>query len=205
MNSPEFPHEPATGKPADGVERLLASFAPRPSRLDRDRLLFLAGQASIETAVPTRTPWYWPASTAMASLCAAVLAIVLLVQASSSRDTSSGRGPALAGQGAPAGMSRPNPARESVRPASPDVEQPSSTHGSAKNPSVEASPPNLLAALEVAPNSVLQLRAASFREGFDTSPLGRTGAGREEPPSTYLRAVRSALERPQALSLELRY
>ncbi len=74
------------------VERTLASFAPRATRLDRDRLMFLAGQASAGAApaqgsklsVPThaKTSWHWPAATAALAALSLALALMLVVQAS---------------------------------------------------------------------------------------------------------------------------
>jgi hypothetical protein len=57
------------------VEKALASLAPRASTIDRDRLMFLAGQA---VGTPPRTRWLWPLSTA-ASLLLAVSLVLLLV------------------------------------------------------------------------------------------------------------------------------
>ena len=227
MNSPESPRDAAPGEPDAGIERLLASFAPRPSRLDRDRLMYLAGQAAVESAAMAasastvstasaspaspRTPWYWPASTALSSACAAVLAVMLLVQASATRDSFRGKGPALAGPKAPAGSSQtndatlPNSPRSTNSPSQPNSERPARASDSVSPSGLEVADAGALPSLDVAPNSVLHLRAASFREGLDATPPTRTGAGREEPPSTYLRAVRSVLDRPQSLSLELRY
>ena len=233
MNSPDSPRDAASGEPDARIERLLASFAPRPSRLDRDRLMYLAGQAAVESAAVAanastvshasaspaapRTPWYWPASTALSSACAAVLAVMLLVQASATRDSFRGKGPALAGPKAPTGSSQtndatllndatlPNSPRSTNSPRQPNSERPARSSDSNPPSGPEVADAGAFPSLEVAPNSVLHLRAASFREGIDAAPPTRTGAGREEPPSTYLRAVRSVLDRPQSLSLELRY
>jgi hypothetical protein len=57
------------------VETAMASLAPRPSTIDRDRLMFLAGQA---TRGRDRAGWLWPLSTA-ASLMVAVGLVALLV------------------------------------------------------------------------------------------------------------------------------
>ena len=68
----------------DGVlqrfEAQLASLAPRAARLDRDRLMFLAGQASAATGTiePLRRGWAWPAAfSAMTALAAALRVMVL--------------------------------------------------------------------------------------------------------------------------------
>jgi hypothetical protein len=56
------------------LERALGGLAPRPARLDRDALLFRAGQS----AAPRR--WLWPCSTAVATTVAVVLGVLLAVR-----------------------------------------------------------------------------------------------------------------------------
>jgi hypothetical protein len=55
------------------LERALAGLTPAPPQLDRDRLMFRAGQAS----VPRRS-WAWPTATAAFAVLAAVLGTVLI-------------------------------------------------------------------------------------------------------------------------------
>ena len=77
------------------VERVLAVVAPAPPRIDRDRLMFLAGIASATpgavvasggrepaevTAHSTRNNWFWPASTAALAATSLALAVALAVQ-----------------------------------------------------------------------------------------------------------------------------
>ncbi len=63
------------------IERLLKSLVPRESRLNRDRVMYLAGQASTDIgnrAAPQRfTRWIWPATTVCAT-CAGLLIGALL-------------------------------------------------------------------------------------------------------------------------------
>ena len=65
------------------VEAELAGLRPRTDRLQRDRLLYLAGQASLggpsarRTAVPG-VHWGWPAAVAAVSAVAATLLVMLL-------------------------------------------------------------------------------------------------------------------------------
>jgi hypothetical protein len=54
------------------VEASLGKLSPSPAALDRDRLMFQAGRASV------RVPWLWPAAAATATLTAAALALVLV-------------------------------------------------------------------------------------------------------------------------------
>jgi hypothetical protein len=56
------------------IERLLSSLVPRETRVNRDRLMFLAGQASAgsqKTRLRGLRRWIWPASTA----CSACLGL----------------------------------------------------------------------------------------------------------------------------------
>jgi hypothetical protein len=57
------------------VEAALASLKPGASGINRDRMMFLAGQASVSVPSPPpvrrSTPWHWPVAAA-ASLCLAI-------------------------------------------------------------------------------------------------------------------------------------
>jgi hypothetical protein len=70
--------------PSDRLETELTAFAPRPPRLDRDRLMFEAGRAeALKTAgIPTplrSIPWWlWPGSTLAMTAAAAALALALV-------------------------------------------------------------------------------------------------------------------------------
>ncbi len=58
------------------IERLLASLVPRESRVSRDRVMFLAGQASAVVSQRSRSlrlaRWMWPAAT-VCSACVGLL------------------------------------------------------------------------------------------------------------------------------------
>ncbi len=66
------------------IEAELASLAPRTDRLDRERLIFLAGQASVlgvaHRRASTSSGWGWPAATAVMTTVAAALMVTLLVR-----------------------------------------------------------------------------------------------------------------------------
>jgi hypothetical protein len=55
------------------LERLLAALPPRPASLDRDRLLFRAGQASMKRS------WAWPLAAVTMAATTGCLATMLLV------------------------------------------------------------------------------------------------------------------------------
>ena len=70
--------------PNSEFEQSLSSLAPRAARLDRDRLMFLAGQASggrqppVVMASSPASRWSWPAAfSAMTALAASLLVMLL--------------------------------------------------------------------------------------------------------------------------------
>jgi hypothetical protein len=65
----------ALGRPEmNDLEASLAGLSPSPAALDRDRLMFQAGRASVGVR------WLWPACTGAAVLTAAALALVLVLR-----------------------------------------------------------------------------------------------------------------------------
>jgi hypothetical protein len=63
------PHE----KGLSDLEKLLAALPPRPTTLDRDNLLFRAGQASM------RRSWVWPLAAVGMSVATGCLAMILVL------------------------------------------------------------------------------------------------------------------------------
>jgi hypothetical protein len=62
------------------IERLLASLVPRETRLNRDRVMFLSGQASAGSQKKwTRglRPWMWPAATVCSSCLGLIVGLSL--------------------------------------------------------------------------------------------------------------------------------
>ena len=95
-------------RPLTAIEQSLASCSPTPARIDRDRLMFLAGQANAlagelhqgsmkhETSaqdarkrltLPVRQSWLWPASTASFAATSLALALALVFRADSQPPT----------------------------------------------------------------------------------------------------------------------
>ncbi|MFH1267357.1 MAG: hypothetical protein ABIK89_16660, partial [Planctomycetota bacterium] len=66
------------------IEAELAALSPREDRMNRERLVFLAGRASVGGRVAGRgslvAGWAWPASTAGMTAVAATLLVMLLVR-----------------------------------------------------------------------------------------------------------------------------
>jgi hypothetical protein len=73
MSEPEERFQPLTP-----LEEALASIRPHVAGFDRERLLFLAGQASVQ---PTpRHGWAWPAACCTMTAVAAALCVALLIR-----------------------------------------------------------------------------------------------------------------------------
>ena len=80
-------HEPAE---LAAVEQALGSVVPTPPRIDRDRLMFLAGVASATPGSAGASPspigptqartWLWPASTAALAATSLALALALILR-----------------------------------------------------------------------------------------------------------------------------
>lgn len=60
------------------TESRLRLLAPRADRMDRERLIFLAGKASVEVVQLPTARWAWPASLAAMTALAATLLVMLL-------------------------------------------------------------------------------------------------------------------------------
>lgn len=78
-------HEELRDKELSELEAALGGLLPRPSRLDRDRLLFLAGQASAlgTPAAPKQAGGrhrLWPAVSAVSTAAAILFAVLLTVR-----------------------------------------------------------------------------------------------------------------------------
>ena len=73
-------YEPLNRAAAKPIEPLLRQLRPRASTVDRDRLMFLAGQAAASPAASPIRRWIWPAATAVATCAALVLAVLLLIR-----------------------------------------------------------------------------------------------------------------------------
>ena len=93
MNPDDRPHEESPAPKDMGTlpedlrlfEAQMKSLTPQPGRLNRDRLIFLAGQASVEgegrvTENSKTTAWAWPAAFTVSTAVAASLLFLLLTQ-----------------------------------------------------------------------------------------------------------------------------
>ncbi len=62
------------------VETEMASFSPGPSRLNRDRTMFLAGRAAVDASARVRSGWGWPTAFGAMTTVAACLVVAMVVQ-----------------------------------------------------------------------------------------------------------------------------
>lgn len=67
--------ESTTDPKLAALEKSLSALVPAPGRIDRDQLLFRAGQASVR-----RPPWLWQSATALVSVIAVGLGTALMLR-----------------------------------------------------------------------------------------------------------------------------
>ena len=169
-STPLSEHDPLEQDP---LEQALRQFTPRPSTLDRDRLMFLAGMETRGEGRGThaiqKQVWLWPALTAGMSTVAACLAFALAWQ-----------------------MSRPPLERIIVRevpaPAVSPVPQPQQeTVVQAENIANKPVPQQFISSplpLSLPASSVLQMRNLALRFGVEALPANqRSQAWSASPPS----------------------
>jgi hypothetical protein len=134
------------------LEQSLRQLTARPSGVDRDRLMFLAGQQSV-SGVPAlrRSQWFWPAATASMSTVAACFAIAFIWQLS--------REPEVRIVVREVPVEKPAPAQ--VATVNP---QPGSTASS--TPKMTSTP----VSLDLPATSVLQMRNFALRFGVEAIP-----------------------------------
>lgn len=73
-------HERELDEELTRIEAQMASFQPGPSRLDRDRTMFLAGRAGVGTAGRPRCGWGWPTAFAAMTAVSACLLTIAIIQ-----------------------------------------------------------------------------------------------------------------------------
>jgi hypothetical protein len=172
--------------PLKPMERALAGFSPAAPQIDRDRLMFLAGQASEQHRVgvvvnPSRplqragssgplrhgSRWLWPASTAVLAATSLALAVALFLRP----------GPQ------PLVVYRDRPSEAVVAAAS----QPRISPHADKIVSTVVSevPPT-----HVASNNYVRTREVALRMGLDALGSPATPAGGGSAPATYFELLR---------------
>jgi hypothetical protein len=77
-----MPHDQPSDDLGD-LAQALKQLSPA-GRIDRDRVMYLAGRQSV-AAAPAGGTWRWPAATALASAIAVALAVLLAVRSDGSR------------------------------------------------------------------------------------------------------------------------
>jgi hypothetical protein len=164
------------------VERTLASVAPTPPRIDRDRLMFLAGAASATPGSAGASPshasvsrtgaWLWPASTAALAATSLALAMALLV--------------------------RPDPPQRIVgdRPAANPVSPPAPS--TSEQPSIAVTVARRREPSDLPANNYLRSRDVALRLGLDA--LGSPAASGGGLPAPTYRTWLESFAAPQPTS-----
>ncbi len=158
------------------IEAALASLVPRGDRLDRDRLMFLAGQASVVRRGPDGAAragrWAWPSAFAAASAVAASLLVALAMRWGPGSDNRVAQVP-----------SPPQPTTAGLQPPAPS---PTVTFQAAS----PRWPP--------ARDAYHQLLARVLDRGLDAwrTPAGNGGTMTGAAPATYREMLGTLLESP---------
>ena len=176
-----------TAQEQSAIERALATVAPAPPRIDRERLMFLAGAASATAESQNATEgvpysadlrpltsgadWRWPAATVALAATSLALAIALLI--------------------------RPTPAErivyvaQPVRAADQAIPEDKTVRPSSEVPQIaQATTGKLALAASVPQHNYLRSRDVALRLGLDALGTLPSGGDSDEPSPTY----RSLLE-----------
>ncbi|WP_425617416.1 hypothetical protein NA78x_001093 [Anatilimnocola sp. NA78] len=163
MDHPE--HEQPLNDDLLSLERSLRQLQPLACRVDRDRLMFLAGQAAaapvVEPAtlvVPSSRTWLWPAATAAMTAVSACLLVALSLQMS--RPSAA---PIMAGE-------KPAPI---VQPDRTVVQAPLTKPMNPAPVVPRLLPPSSIS-LSLPAGSVLRMRDVALRLGVDALPAGNS-------------------------------
>jgi hypothetical protein len=160
------------------VEQTLAATTPRPPQIDRDRVMFLAGAASVKGSgivvqgSGTRKAagrWTWPAATAALAATSLALAIALIVRTNAPPQV--------------VYIERPAPAAPAMRP-----QVAIQTEHSPVTPAMEpvvAAAPRPAQAPQVPPDNYLRTREVALRMGLDALAAPRGASGNSASPMTY--------------------
>lgn len=142
--------------PGDLLENTLRQFAPRPSGIDRDRLMFLAGtQSQGPSKQRPKGFWLWPVATFVSTGVAACFAIALGLQ-----------------------MLQPPQERIVVRQILVQPQQTAVVADVPAAPAYVSAPPSLNSPLSLSlpAGSLLQMRNVALRFGVDALPTDRAAS-----------------------------
>ena len=145
-------HEPVgpLSEEARRTEQSLKQFQPRAVNLDRERLMFLAGQVAVSGGTEQHRKWFWPSATLAMSTVAACLLVALTLQ-----------------------MSRPPVVREIVREVTGPAPSPT-LQAFSQSKSLPTAEPQYTSApvLSLPASGVLQMRNTALRFGVEALPSG---------------------------------
>ena len=175
--SSEFTNHSENPDDLKHVEQTLAALTPRPPQIDRDRLMFLAGAASVQGSgfgvSKARGAWTWPAATAALAATSLALAIALVVRTNAPPQV--------------VYVDRPAPAAPSMRPQVAIQPERSPNLPATVTDAVVAPRPAARSAQApaVPADNYLRSREVALRMGLDALGSPRGAGGNSASPMTY--------------------
>jgi len=157
------------------VERALAALMPRASNLGRDRMMFLAGQASVQTSQQSSafSRWAWPMATCVSTAAALMMATLLVTRSAPEADS---KHASVENTATPDAPTKANP----ELPSNPGNDNRAAPDAWSSQPNRQS---QALAAAKLSerPN-YLQLRSYVLSFGLDDLPEGNRGESRQAFP-----------------------
>ena len=163
------------------LEQTLRSFVPAPPRLDRDRLMFLAGAASVQGSevsgqvsevARAKRAWTWPAATAALAATSLALAIALVVRTNAPPQVVYVVRPVAAPSMSPQVAIQPERSPNFPATTTDTVVAPRPATRSASTPQIPA-------------DNYVRSREVALRMGLDALGTPRSSGGGEASPMTY--------------------
>ena len=163
------------------VEQTLAALSPQPPRIDRDRVMFLAGAASVQGSevrgqrsevAKIKGAWTWPAATAALAATSLALAVALVVRTNAPPQI--------------VYVDRPAPAAPAMRPQVAVQPEPSpNLQATATDSALPRPAPRSARAPQVPADNYLRSREVALRMGVDALGTPRATGGGAASPLTY--------------------
>ena len=178
--SSEFPSNNENPRDLRPVEQTLAALSPQPPRIDRDRLMFLAGAASVQGSevrgqrsevAKIKGAWTWPAATAALAATSLALAVALVVRTNAPPQIVYVDRPAAPAM-RPQVAVQPEPSPNLQATATDSAPLPRPAPRSAQAPQVPA-------------DNYLRSREVALRMGVDALGTPRAAGGGAASPLTY--------------------
>jgi hypothetical protein len=189
---------PAKLKPAEltpelaAVEQQLAALAPRAARVDRDRLMFLAGAASEQgpvtrPAAVQRLSWLWPSATGVLAATSLGLAVLLAVRETPAPQIVYVPAPAAAGGSIADASPAPTPREQPALAEAVPERQLASARPAASDRSAGGRG-------SIPRDNYLQVRDVALRMGLDALAVPRSSGGATPTEGSDVPTYRSLMQ-----------